>query len=312
MAQRLSKIWTFGKALYHMTMRLKEYTDETITPQGWCEIFNLKLFQAQGILNLKNLEEYKEPVVLSLSPYAPGGVITLADTFNTTTKILTIDSFSGWSPSFTDFDETNPVGARVFFHNNGGINEGYVTEKIDANSIRITNYGDNTAPGDVMGILVLPGNEAVVNIGLFPIYKNIREIALIESNLHGECVNKPKAEWLGITNPPIGTYHSHWKKRIIWTRDGELIKFGFGDITSPGTMTMWVLRTPYECNIDSPDEYLDARDDDMNIIFDMCLLTGLETLKIPIPSNLKSTEEQINKLITANEAQKAKLLTGKE
>jgi len=68
-----------------MTMRLKEYTDETITPQGWCEIFNLKLFQAQGILNLKNLEEYKEPVVLSLSPYAPGGVITLADTFNTTT-----------------------------------------------------------------------------------------------------------------------------------------------------------------------------------------------------------------------------------
>lgn len=312
MSLRLSKIWTLGKAIYHLTMRLKEYTDETITPQGWAEIINLKQMQAQEILGLKNAEEYREPIILSLSPYAPGGILTLADTFNPATKILLIDSFAGWSTGFTNFDTTNPIGARVFLFNNGGVNEGYVIEKIDANEVKITNFGDNTSPGDVAGAFVCPGNEDVVNIGSYVIYKNIREIILIESNVFGECVGKPKTDFLNITKPPLGTYHSHWKRRIIWSRDGELLKFAKGDLAEYGTLTMWILRTPYEVDIASPDENLDSRDGDMNIIFDMCLLTGLETLKIPIPQNLKSSEETINKLIVANDKQKAQLLTNQK
>lgn len=318
MALRLSKIWTFGKALYHMTMRLKEYTDQTITPQGWAEILNLKIPQAQAILNLKNAEEYKEPIVLAVSPHTPGGWWNDTDVnFNPTTKILTVpnDVFANsFSPDFTNFNTTNPIGARVFFSPDlsaVGIYEAYVVKVIDANNVELDNDLSSILNTNIGG-MVLPGNLSTVNLAVYAIYKNIREITLIESNVYGECVEKKKTEFLNITKPPIGSYHSHWKKRIIWCRDGELIKFGKGDLAEFGTLTMWVARTPYEVDIDTPDEFLDARDEDMNIIFDMCLLTGLETLKIPIPENLKSTEAEINKLIQANEAQKAKLLTGKE
>lgn len=320
MSLRLSKIWTFGKALYHLTMRLREYTDETITPQGWCEILNLKLPQAQAILNLKNSEEYKESVVLTIQTYTAGGWWPGASgvAYDEDTRILTVPTLAFadyFSVDFIGFHTTNPLGARVFFAPDppaSGIFETYVIEKIDDNNVKLAPIDLDGADGEIPGGLVIPVGLNAVNIGAYSIYKNIREITLIESNTYGECVKKSKTEFLNITKPPIGTYHSHWLKRIIWCRDGELIKFGFGSITAPGALTMWFLRIPYECNIDLPDEYLDARDEDMNIIFDMAILTGLETLKIPIPENLKSSEAEINKLIEANEAQKAKLLTDKE
>lgn len=320
MALRLSKIWTFGKALYHMTMRLKEYTDQTITPQGWAEILNLKVPQAQAILNLKNSEEYKEPIVLSMNSWTAGGwwPVSSGINYNHTTKVLTVPTLgfgNYFSLDFGHFGITNPVGARVFFSPDfsaTGIFETYVSKKIDNNNVELADFDLDALDGEIPGGMVIPMGINTINIGLYAMYKNIREITLIESNVYGECVKKDKTEFLNITKPPIGTYHAHWKKRIIWCRDGELLKFGKGDLAEFGTLTMWIARTPYEVNIDTPDEFLDARDEDMNIIFDMCLLTGLETLKIPIPENLKSTEAEINKLIQANEAQKAKLLTGKE
>ncbi|MCC6867040.1 MAG: hypothetical protein IT280_12870 [Ignavibacteria bacterium] len=318
MALRLSKIWTLGKALYHMTMRLREYTDQTITPQGWAEIINLKIPQAQAVLNLKNSEEYKEPIVITPSEYTAGGKWDSEVTYVPATKQLTVTNtgFANYfSVDFINFITTNPVGARVFMFPDfsaTGIFEAYVKKVISANTVELS----EGIPDDILtvqpGLMVIPGNSSTVNLALLSIYKNIREIVLIESNVYGECVSKPKTEFLNITKPPLGSYHSHWLKRIIWCRDGELLKFGKGTLTEFGTLTAWINRIPYECDINYPDEYLDARDEDMNIIFDMCLLTGLETLKIPIPENLKSTEAEINKLIQANEAQKAKLLTGKE
>ena len=327
MALRLSKIWTFGKALYHMTMRLKEYTDETITPQGWAEIINLKLMQAQEILGLKNSEEFKEPIVITPEIYANGGywpsASTIAWTAASRNLLVPTGMFAtNFTPGFTNFNTTNPLGARLLITLNistpgipgNGIVEMVISKAIDANNIqtdRAPAAGD-LPDGQYPGVLIIPGGLDAINLATYAIYKNIREIILIESNTTGECVYKDKTEFLNITKPPIGTYHSHWLNRIIWTRDGELIKLAKGTLSEYGALTMWIMRTPYECDITSPDEYLDARDGDMNIIFDMALLTGLETLKIPIPQNLKSSEDTINKLIQANDAQKAKLLTNQK
>lgn len=316
---KLSKIWTFAKALDHLVMRLKEYTDENIGPQGWADLLNLKLMQAQGLLNLKNSVEYKEPLVVVPTADTPGGWWnSVTVDFNATTKVLTIPNGifgSSFSPDFTNFNAVNVLGARVFFAPDlsaAGIFEAYIVRVIDNNNVELNSNANIGGLDSNVGGLVTPGNSDSVNIGNYGIYKNIREIAQIESNVYGECIKKTKGEFLNITKPPIGSYHSHWTKRIIWTRDGELLKFGKGELSSYGTLTVWIFRTPYEVDISKPNEYLDARDDDMNIIFDMCLLAGLETLKIPIPQNLKSSEAQINQLIAANEKQKAKLLTGKD
>src|SRR6266508_2742983 len=101
MSQRLSKIWTFALAMNHLTMRLKEYTDETIGPQGWAEILNLKIMQSQEILNLKNSQEYKEGITIVPVNYSLGGQWNWAtgDALNRTTKVLHLvnGSFANFS-----------------------------------------------------------------------------------------------------------------------------------------------------------------------------------------------------------------------
>lgn len=133
-------------------------------------------------------------------------------------------------------------------------------------------------------------------------------MSIYDSGIADECID-------------AGTLSNFWgiKKRnlaynyidsIIWIRDGEYLRFAKGsNVTSYGTRTMYYTRKPYPVSADA--DYIDLPPSQMDLLYKLCMLDGLQVIQVPIPDELKSAEGQISAMRSAKEEEIAKYLLNK-
>jgi len=321
--QRLSTYWTLGTLIAHGQARLKDFTEEAVSHDLWMEIFNAGAGELQRLLELTDADEYRDSVVLTSNLLCKGGDWHTADTgvtYTNATKTLHIPTaiFTGgnFSAGITNFNTgANFLGAIVMFRPAVGSADIFFTRiaSITGNNdvVLADAYGsDVSGAGFDIGAMIIPGaltsGVGSINIGQLSLYKSIDRINGIQSSLYGECYMRSQSDFWGITKPT--GYHPHYKNLIIWYRDGEMVFIGIGtNLSTPGTLTMHYFHTPYPMVLDT--DLVDIRDSEVNMLLDLGVLKGLETLKVPIPQVLQAAQSRLQALRQAVDEKKAKLLT---
>ena len=114
---------------------------------------------------------------------------------------------------------------------------------------------------------------------------------------------------MNITKPALYQFSSY-RDQVIYTRAGENLLFAFGDLASMGVRTMYFIRTPY--HVTSLNDLLDIKDKNFNMVQDMNLLDGIQTLKVPMPDEMKSAQQRLQLMRKAKDEELAKQLAGVE
>ncbi len=317
MASRVNSVNTLGSAVAHITGRLKEYTQKTVPPNLWKEIINTKVDMIHEVLGTKDKAVYKDTQVLTPAG-SQGGLVTSGNscTYTKTTKVLYIPAglWAGlFSTGLTDAT-TLPVGATVVLHLTTSGDIMWVTKIAsitDATHIVLEDDYGTSLGSDDFDLVIHFGDETseTFTISSLTCYKYIDQIiSIYDSGITDECID-------------AGTISNFWgiKKRnlaynyidsIVWIRDGEYLRFAKGsNISAYGTRTMYYTRKPYPVSVDA--DYIDLPPSQMDLLYKLCMLDGLQVIQVPIPDELKSAEGQISAMRNAKEEEIAKYLLNK-
>jgi hypothetical protein len=313
MANRVNTVNTLGSAVAHITGRLKEYTQKTVPPNLWKEIINTKVDMIHEVLGTKEKAIYKDSETLTSSSYK-GFFSThnASDTIDATRKILHLADVTKASVAPSDNDMIN---GKVIIHDTGD-------NDMMENEIESMTFGTGTAEVTLKTALpvaftidefdifaVAVNSDDNITISGLTCYKYIDQIiSIYDSGITDECID-------------AGTLSNFWgiKKRnlaynyidsIVWIRDGEYLRFAKGsNVTSYGTRTMYYTRKPYPVSADA--DYIDLPPSQMDLLYKLCMLDGLQVIQVPIPDELKSAEGQISAMRSAKEEEIAKYLLNK-
>lgn len=307
-----------GEGYENFRVRLRKYTDKEITPAEYMRLLNMNTDEFVALSGSLDDQEYKDSIVITSygNDGTPGGSLDHAGvSYNNSTRILTITDpafGANFNPDFTNFDAVNPIGARIYAFPDfsaQGVHETYVEEKIDANTVKLAVGLPSGLLNIKPGLLVCPGGNVSVNLAAYGIYKNIERITGIYSNLHGECTPFPLNEFMGITKPTLYPFSSY-RDQVIYSRSGEMLLFAYKDVTNLGVRTMYFIRTPY--HVAALTDLIDLRDKNFNMVQDMNLLDGLQTLKVPMPQEMAAANQRLQAMRKAKDEEIVKQINGVE
>lgn len=318
MANRVNTVNTLGSAVAHITGRLKEYTQKTVPPNLWKEIINTKVDMIHEVLGTKEKAIYKDTQILSLAAggegitYSAGNVAGVHYTNSTKTLAIPAEVFGGSQSAGLDDCTDIPVGAIVVMRVAAGDAYLHVTKvaSITSTTALVLEDAFGSDQDDTFDLCIIVGNTASdIQISTLANYKYIDQIiSIYDSGIADECID-------------AGTISNFWgiKKRnlaynyidsIIWVRDGEYLRFAKGsNISAYGTRTMYFTRKPYPVSVDA--DYIDLPPSQMDLLYKLCMLDGLQVIQVPIPDELKSAEGQISAMRSAKEEEIAKYLLNK-
>ena len=307
-----------GEAFENFRVRLRKFTEKEISPTEYMRILNMNTDEFVGLSGSMDDSDYKDSLVITSygDNGTPGGSLDhVGISYNSTTRILTVNNAAfaaNFSVDFINFNTTNPIGARILVFPDfsaQGVHETYVEEKIDANNVKLASGLPTGVNAAGPGLLICPGGITSVNLAAYGVYKNIERITGIYSNIHGECTPFTLQEYMNITKPSLYQF-STYRDQVIYARAGENLLFAFGDLDNMGVRTMYFIRTPY--HVTSLTDYVDLKDKNFNMVQDMNLLDGLQTLKVPMPEEMKSAQQRLQLMRKAKDEELAKQLSGVE
>lgn len=292
---------TAGAVVAHISALLKEYTSKTLNPKTWREIINAKSYMIQELMADKDRAIYKAKAVLTEANPGSGGIVLVGDnaTYTNSTRTVYIPagvwSGGGFTTDITDATDL-AVGSPVIIHQAaGGANLSLITyiESItNATSFVVKDaYGVSLGAGDLQ-LVVHNGADTseAINISSLTDYAYIDQILSIhDSGIDDECINaETLANFRGMKKKHLPY---NFSDSIIYCRDGQYVYFAKGsDISSYGTRTMYYSRKPYPVSSDS--DYIDLPDSELDMLYKLCMLQGLQTLQVPIPAELQSAMQQ--------------------
>lgn len=132
-------------------------------------------------------------------------------------------------------------------------------------------------------------------------YKLIDKITTCYDSTYGIFTEiDTEAEFWAIVGGEISgstKYNHGYREEVIWCHAGERVLLGKGlpGITV-GTVKIGYQRLP--AHVTAVTDLIDMKDSNAKQLMDMCLLAALHTLREPIPSDLKTSE---NKLVALRE-----------
>lgn len=322
MSNRLGT-WQAGQLYENFKSRLKEYTEDTITPESFLDILNMNVDEYVSLAGLLDSDEYSDSLDLNPSTMNKGGMwLTGEDVVYTdATKNLYIPNATfgagNWSASIAHFNSVgfNFLGAKVLFRQAAGnvdVFETYIAAIVDNNNVTLAKaFGSNLGENDfAAGFISIPGDSETINIGALTIYKQIDRIKMINSSLYGECIKKDLPAFKNIIDPTKYPAFSSYRNKIIYARDGEYLYFKKGNLATFGTRTLHFVRTPYHCT--ALTDLVDLRDGNVNIVQDNNLLDGLQTLKVPMPNELANAQSRRQEMRAAKNEEIVKNFERKE
>ncbi len=304
---------TVGQFVSEVTTRLKSYTKKDLTPIVWLSMINDKVNELHGLLSIKDRDVYKDRVVLTdPQNVQQGGVVdfNMACTYTDSTRIVYIPAARFSDASFSSGITSAsliPVGSVVMFQLAEGGNNVFISEVEsvpNATSIKLkTAYGGNLAADYFRLVVIIPASLDIFNIGNYAYYPKIDMIhSIYSSGIADECKEADTmSDFRGMVKR-----HLQYTQRdcILWTRDAELLYFASGpDVANRGTLTMYYYRKPELVTDDN--SVIDFPPENMGLLVDMCMLAGLQTIEVPIPAELKSSESKVDKLRVAKAAELA-------
>jgi hypothetical protein len=312
MASRVNSVNTLGSAVAHITGRLKEYTQKTVPPNLWKEIINTKVDMIHEVLGTKEKAIYKDRETLSSSSYK--GFFSTAnasDTIDSTRKILHLAAVTMTTPTAS---ATDMINGNAIITN--------LTNVICENEIESVVF--DTGVADVTFKTALNVAFVITDISIYATarvsdsdilisglsnYKYIDQIiSIYDSGIADECIDAQTiSNFWGIKKRNLAY---NYIDSIVWVRDGEYLRFAKGsNVTSYGTRTMYYTRKPYPVTADA--DYIDLPPSQMDLLYKLCMLDGLQVIQVPIPDELKSAEGQISAMRSAKEEEIAKYLLNK-
>jgi len=312
---------TAGSVVAHLSARLKEYTNKVIPPDVWYEIMNAKVDMIHELMADKDRAIYKDSATLGAfsGGSKSGGMIPGGEAYSATyansTKTITLpaENFSngGFSPDITSA-LLIPVGSLVIAKVQAGgayMKLGKVVSTPSATTIIIDNAWGTYAGFDLMVCVFAWDTSDSIKISDEAFYRYIDQIlSIYDGTLGDECINAiTLANFRGLVKRSLAF---NYKNTIIWVRDGEYLYFAKGSgISAYGTRTIYYSRLPYSVTTDT--DILDLPKSQNDLFYSVCLLAGLQTLKTPIPQDLKSAENQIAAMKASKEKEIADLLSNK-
>jgi hypothetical protein len=302
---------TAGSVIAHLTARLKSYTKKDITQDVWYELINAKTYLIHELMASKDRAIYKDLATLTSSSYKGFfAAYSASTTIDATRKIVHFHNVTMSAISTVANDMIN--GNAIIVNESTGL--------MMENEIESVVFGSGIA--DVTFKTALPAAfTTITEIGLYATARSSSESILIsgesyykmldqilsiyDSGIADECISVDTlSDFRGMVKRQL-TYTL--KNSIIWTRDGEYIYFAKGSsITSYGTRTMYYTRKPYSVTADA--DLIDLPDHQLDLLYSLCMLAGLQTIKVPIPSELKTAESQIGAMKAAKEQEMTQLL----
>lgn len=316
MANRVNTVNTLGSAVAHITGRLKEYTQKTVPPNLWKEIINTKVDMIHEVLGTKEKAIYKDREILS-APTMTGGMVSgslSAATYTNATKTVYIPT-GIWASYFSNLASASalPIGTIVLLRDDRGgqvLHYSSVLSITDATHFVINDAYGSDMSASAFGIALLVGTTSDdVLLSGQTYYKYIDQIlSIYDSGIADECIDAGTiSNFWGIKKRNVAY---NYKDSIIWVRDGEYLRFAKGSsVTSYGTRTMYFTRKPYPVSVDA--DYIDLPPSQMDLLYKLCMLDGLQVIQVPIPDELKSAEGQISAMRSAKEEEIAKYLLNK-
>lgn len=308
-----------GHAYENFRVRLRKFTEKEITPNEFIRILNMNVDEFVALSGSLDDQEYKDNVVLNeVNKFAISSLNSSAaftgGSHNIANLTIPVADQSGivWVGD-TDFD-VSWIGASVSVIDNvgGRLYTGTVASIVSATELRLQ-MNQAVTPAitgaNMIANVSANANADEINIGVLSYYKNIERITGIYSDLHGECLDFALAEFKGITKPSLYPYSSY-RDQIIYTRAGENLYFAKGDLSGYGIRTMFFIRTPY--HVTALEDLIDLRDKNFNMVQDMNLLDGIQTLKVPIPAEMQSAQQRLMAMRKAKDEELVKQLNGVE
>jgi len=313
-----NRIGTFkvGEAFENFRVRLRKFTDKEITPTEYMRILNMNTDEFIALTGALDDEEYKDSAPLNevtksvSSSQDAGAAYAGGSAYVAELTIPASGSGIVWVGD-TDFD-VSWIGANVAIVKvSTGISySGTIESIVSATKVNVRTIQKITAAiagNDLLAFITANSNADEINIGVLDIYKNIERITGIFSDIHGECSMFPFTEYKGIVKPSLYPY-STYRNQIICTRAGENLFFAKGDLDSYGVRTMYFIRNPY--HVTTLEDLLDIRDKNFNMVQDMNLLDGIQTLKVPMPQEMASTQQRLQAMRKAKDEELIKQLNG--
>jgi hypothetical protein len=302
MGNRLSTIQA-GEIIEDGKLILKSNNIEEDYSKLWIRLINRKTAEFHELASLKDSELYRERVALSGSQGLMVQILSstifpgLAFSYSSSTKILTADlNHQGiWSQVPPGFN-SNFLGASIILTANSGpsssiaIYSGIISEIIDTSHCKI--YSVQSIPSFISAvingfIIKTSYTTSDYNIYSLPVYNDIDHITSLECNI-GLCDYVPENLFLGINDITLA---NEYKKQILWTRQGELVRIKKGaGVSSEGTIYINYLRKPYK--ITSFTDYLDIPDSNVQMLLEDCLLVIFQMLTKPIPELLLPAQKR--------------------
>ena len=321
MADRLGT-YTAGAVIATVTSRLKDYTKKSITDPLWFDIINSIVDELYELSGTKDKAEYRDRAVLSsgsiygISKESGGSA---NDNYVPATRLLTLRKSECHQNTVTGSELVG--GLLVWFFDAGsGSNDSGVANITALNTPAGTDYVfeldrdialDGFTAGDFKGgdqsvVLTQTGTADEVDIGALSIYKSIDDITMINDATSGECHEFSEKDFRGITNPLY--QNPTYDDSIIYFRDGEYLRFYKGaNIASYGVRTMYFTRMPYK--VTALTDLVDIRDTNIKLLYDLAILAGLQTLKVPIPQELMKAEGRLDNMRKRRDEEIAKMVT---
>ena len=316
MANRVGK-YTAGAIQSTITSRLKSYTKKDVNAELWLDIINAKVDMIHEVLSSKDKAIYKDKVNLVSAIYK--GFTAEADAGNTidaTNKILHLHKVTMSAVTTIAADMLN---GKVLISCNLGA---YIFE----NEIESIVFGTDTADvvlktpitpsfasliDEFVVIATSVNSEDNIIISGETWYKMVDQIlSIYDSALNDECVNAETiSNFYSMRKTQMGSDRPY-RNSILYVRDGETLMFTRGaGRTAYGTRTMHYTRKPYSCTADT--DIVDIPNANLDLLYSLCMLAGLQTIQVPIPSELKSAESQVTAMQSAKEKELAEQLANK-
>lgn len=293
MSNRVGTI-TCGQLISNLTSRLKEYTSKTITSETWRQIINAKVNMVHEVMGTKDKAIYEDNVIISGNS-STATILTGMATINPNSNIINLNCSGGIAYLGSGGGTTIGLKGALIFLPTSGVN--YLLEAISGSYSTTTHLGTavlkqtyNVDEG-VPFYLYVGSTDDKIDLSSQSYYKQIDQILSIHDNvLDDEYVRCDTInDFFGFKKKQLPY---NYCDSVAWIRDGENLLFAKGkNITGYGVRTMYYTRKPYDVTSDT--DIVDMPASNIDLITSLCLLAGIQTLKVPIPNELKSAENQI-------------------
>jgi hypothetical protein len=320
----MDRIGTFqiGEVMTTVQARLKDYTEQHIPRELWTDIINAIVLELYDLGGIKGRADYKDRVELTDLTAGHGGygLANEAVTYTNSTKTLYFPtskfgdgSFTTGITNFNTGANANFLNAEVIIREAAGLAIMFKTtiaSITDGNNVVLTDaYGSDLAANEFVLVTIhMPDTADVIDIGALSVYKVLDDITAIYDSTNGECLEFTEKEFRGIADPVYA--NPQYKNKVIYYRDGEYLRFAKGaSVSAYGTRTMYYNRHPQVCS--ALTDLVDIKDTEIKLVYDLAMLAGLHTLKVPIPSDLKSAEAKLQVMKRNRDEELRAMLTDK-